>query len=111
MTAKRGMSTKLARTADEAGQLTDKAMKKGKGDPNASTRSPRANDPKPSDTVPPSSCICTNCYRNMNTFWTSTVCRLQCRVPCLPYSSKVIIHPVFKASIPGIHTQLTAYCY
>lgn len=47
MIAKRGMSTKLTSTAEEAGQLTDKAIKKGKGDPNANTGSPRANDPKP----------------------------------------------------------------
>lgn len=30
-------------------QLTDKAMKEGKGYPNASTVSPKANDPKPSE--------------------------------------------------------------
>lgn len=48
MVAKRGMSTKLASTAEEAGQLTDKAMRKGVGYSNASTVSPRANDPKPS---------------------------------------------------------------
>lgn len=44
MIAKHGMFTKLA---EEAGRLIDKAMKKGKGYPNASRVSPRANDPKP----------------------------------------------------------------
>lgn len=49
MIAKRGVSTRLTSTAEKAVQLTDKAMKEGKRYPNASTVSPKANDPKPSE--------------------------------------------------------------
>lgn len=48
MIAKCGVSTRLTSTAEKTVQLTDKAMKEGKRYPNASTVSPKANDPKPS---------------------------------------------------------------